>query len=292
MASGMSWMLGACALTAGSAAVLLVRCCCTVARVPRPDARLAWWIRALWRAAQPLVPVCAALCPSWLRARTGRRLASADLAVSVPAERWLAMRCVVAGLAAAPWLVASGVSSSAANALIAVIAAGGAAWLPQLWLTRRLAHRARLVDRQLPAFLDLLTVSVEAGAALTAGIRLIVERSPPGPLRNYFEQVLREIRGGRGRSEAFAVVARVHDIPALTSLATALAHGEASGMSLGNVLRAQSAQRTAERFAAAEKLAMQAPVKLLGPLILCIFPCTFVVLAVPIVFRLREAFGS
>lgn len=292
MEMGMPWLLGACALTAASATVLLARCWRAAVHVPRPDTRLPWWIRALWRPAQPFVSTCARLCPPWLRARMSRRLASADFPVPLAVDRWLAMRCVAAGLAAAMWLAASGGSFSAGNAMLAAILAGCAGWLPQLWLTRRLSQRARLVDRELPAFLDLLTVSVEAGAALTAGIRLIVDRSPPSPLRNYFEQVLREIRGGRGRSEAFAVVARVHDIPALTSLATALAHGESSGMSLGNVLRAQSSQRTSERFAAAEKLAMQAPVKLLGPLILCIFPCTFVVLAVPIVFRLREAFGS
>ena len=63
-------------------------------------------------------------------------------------------------------------------------------------------------------------------------------------------------------------------------------------MSLGSVLRAQAAQRTKERFAAAEKLALQAPVKLLGPLILCIFPCTFIVLSVPVVVRLMEVLGS
>lgn len=63
-------------------------------------------------------------------------------------------------------------------------------------------------------------------------------------------------------------------------------------MSLGGVLRAQASQRTAERFAEAEKLALQAPVKLLGPLILCIFPCTFIVLSVPVVVRLMEVLRS
>jgi tight adherence protein C len=63
-------------------------------------------------------------------------------------------------------------------------------------------------------------------------------------------------------------------------------------MSLGQILRTQSEQRTAERFARAERLAMQAPVKMLGPLIFCIFPCTFIVLAVPIVVRMLEVFRS
>ena len=133
---------------------------------------------------------------------------------------------------------------------------------------------------------------MEAGATLTAGIKLIVDRAPPGDLRHYFERVLREIRSGRPRVQAFARVAADYQSPALDSLAAALVHAESAGMSLGGVLRAQASQRTAERFAEAEKLALQAPVKLLGPLILCIFPCTFIVLSVPVVVRLMEVLRS
>jgi len=104
--------------------------------------------------------------------------------------------------------------------------------------------------------------------------------------------VLREIRGGRPRAEAFTHVAGIYGNESLTTLASALEHAESAGMSLGQVLRAQAEQRTAERFARAEKLAMQAPVKMLGPLILCIFPCTFIVIGVPIAVRLKEALGA
>ena len=107
-----------------------------------------------------------------------------------------------------------------------------------------------------------------------------------------FERVLREIRSGRTRVEALQHVARVYDSEGLTALASALLHSEGAGMSLGTLLRAQAQQRTAERHARAERLAMQAPVKLLGPLILCIFPCTFVVISVPIVVRILEATPS
>jgi tight adherence protein C len=148
------------------------------------------------------------------------------------------------------------------------------------------------IARELPSYLDLLTVCVEAGATLTAGVSQIIDGAPDSPLRRYFEHVLREVRGGQLRAHAFERVAALYAVPSLSALATALAHAESSGMSLGGILRAQGEQRIAERFARAERLAMQAPVKLLGPLILCIFPCTFVVLAVPIVVRLAEAFGS
>ncbi len=168
------------------------------------------------------------------------------------------------------------------------------AWPGSLWAihwvvcgcesTRRFLERR--IARDLPSYLDLLTVCVEAGATLTAGVNQIIEGAPDSPLRRYFEHVLREVRGGQLRAHAFERVAALYAVPSLSTLAAALGHAESSGMSLGGILRAQGQQRIAERFARAEKLAMQAPVKLLGPLILCIFPCTFVVLAVPIVVRL------
>jgi tight adherence protein C len=161
-----------------------------------------------------------------------------------------------------------------------------------LWMRNTRRSLEYQIARELPSYLDLLTICVEAGATLTAGVNQIIESAPDSPLRRYFEHVLREVRGGQLRTHAFERVAGLYAIPSLSTLAAALGHAESSGMSLGGILRAQGQQRIAERFARAERLAMQAPVKLLGPLVLCIFPCTFVVLAVPIVVRLTEAFGS
>jgi tight adherence protein C len=201
---------------------------------------------------------------------------------------WLASRLVhgMAAATAALMLAGKGFWIAATLAGIAGFTMGG------IWLRRLNLARERAISRELPAYLDLLTVCVEAGATLTAGARLIVAQAPESPLRSYFERVLREVRSGRPRAEAFAHVAEIHGVESLTTLASALAHAEGAGMSLGQILRAQSEQRTAERFARAERLAMQAPVKMLGPLIFCIFPCTFIVLAVPIVVRMLEVFRS
>jgi tight adherence protein C len=201
---------------------------------------------------------------------------------------WLAARLVHATAAAAAVVIFAGKGPWIAATLVGIAGfmMGG------IWLRRLNLARERDIARELPAYLDLLTVCVEAGATLTAGVRLIVAQAPESPLRNYFERVLREVRSGRPRAEAFAHVAEIHGVESLTTLASALAHAEGAGMSLGQILRAQSEQRTAERFARAERLAMQAPVKMLGPLIFCIFPCTFIVLAVPIVVRMLEVFRS
>jgi tight adherence protein C len=157
-----------------------------------------------------------------------------------------------------------------------------------VWLRRLTTENERRIIRELPPYLDLLTVCVEAGATLTAAVRMLVEQAAPSPLRKYFERVLREVRGGRTRSQAFVSVAESYGVESLATLASALAHAEAAGMSIGAVLRSQSEQRNSERFMRAEKLAMEAPVKMLGPLIFCIFPCTFIVLAVPIAYKLLE----
>ncbi|MCS6944210.1 MAG: type II secretion system F family protein, partial [Sutterellaceae bacterium] len=90
---------------------------------------------------------------------------------------------------------------------------------------------------------------------------------------------------GRPRIEALRDMAERLDFGPITSLVSALVQGELMGSSLGPILRAQSEQRRSERFQRAEKLAMEAPVKMLGPLILCIFPCTFIVIGFPIVVK-------
>jgi tight adherence protein C len=235
-----------------------------------------------------LAPVFAGVLTARHEQRLLRVLDANGLYPQLTPALWLASRVVHGVVAAGTTLLLVGTGSWAAAAVAgtAGILAGG------VWLHRVHLERERQITRELPAYLDLLTVCVEAGATLTAGVRLIVSQAPDTPLRSYFERVLREVRSGRPRAEAFTHVAELHGIESLTTLASALAHAEGAGMSLGQILRTQSEQRTAERFARAERLAMQAPVKMLGPLIFCIFPCTFIVLAVPIVVRMLEVFRS
>lgn len=253
----------------------------------REGARVPPVMRLLMPVALLLEPLVACLLPRSLEAARARQLDALALAPGLNASRWealcLAQGVATGGLAAAvlPWGLPAGLAGAAVGHLL-----GGA------WLKQQLQVQERRIARELPAWLDLMTVCVEAGATLGSGLRLIVAQAPPGPLRDFFERVLREVRGGRPRAQAFSHVAHIYDVESLHTLASALAHAEGSGMSLGQVLRAQAGQRTAERFARAEKLAMQAPVKMLGPLIFCIFPCTFIVIGVPIAVRLKEALGA
>jgi tight adherence protein C len=161
--------------------------------------------------------------------------------------------------------------------------AGGAA--PWFWLRSEVIARREQVIRELPMYVDMLTLALEAGGSLSVALKVATERSPDSVLRRAFLRVQGDLRAGRSRVEALRALGERLDIPAVTPLIAALIQADSSGGSLAAVLRAQSEQRLNERFALAEKRAMEAPVKMLGPLVLCIFPCTFLILAFPIVMR-------
>ncbi|MEK8046585.1 MAG: hypothetical protein CFE46_00235 [Burkholderiales bacterium PBB6] len=156
---------------------------------------------------------------------------------------------------------------------------------PDIWLNDHTKARNLAILKAMPFFLDIVTLSIEAGMNLTGGMQKAVERTKPGPLMLEINRVLRDVRAGKPRVEALRDLADRLDFAPVSSLVSALVQGELMGSSLGPVLRAQSDQRRTERFQRAEKLAMEAPVKMLGPLIMFIFPCTFIVLGFPIVMK-------
>ena len=161
--------------------------------------------------------------------------------------------------------------------------------MPELWLRDMTKTRNLKILKRLPFFLDIVTMAVEAGMNLSSALQKSVEKMPSGPLVVEINRVLREIRAGKPRTDALRDMAARLDFPAMNSLVSALVQGELMGSSIGPILRAQSEQRRTERFQRAEKLAREAPVKMLGPLTLCIFPCTFIVIGFPIVTQLLKS---
>ena len=269
--------------------------CCRLAVTRRPSAAarsgLPIWIRALLPvAAGPGRWLSPALPHVWVEGQA-RRILRCDLDLGLSVEEWIGLRMVVFGLCGVvlvPLGARAGLPPGMVGALVfpfGWIATGG-------WLKRVAARRARLVLKELPLYLDIVTLCVESGATLPAALRVAVDKSPRSPLRDVFERVLREIRLGRSRVDALVSVARLYDIECLTALSSALAQSEGAGVSLGGVLRAQSEQRAMERQLWAERCAMQAPVKMLGPLVLCVFPCTFIVIAVPVLARIFLGAGG
>lgn len=158
-------------------------------------------------------------------------------------------------------------------------------YYPILWLNDQVKKRHLQISRALPYSLDLLTLSVEAGLDFTAALAKVVEKGKAGPLREELQLVLKQLKMGKTREEGLkSMIVRV-DLPPLTTFVTALIQADKMGTSLGKVLRIQSTQMRIDRTQRAEKLAGEAPVKMLFPLIACIFPTVFMVLFGPIVFQ-------
>jgi tight adherence protein C len=172
------------------------------------------------------------------------------------------------------------------NLLWCTVAALIGLFYPQIWINDQVTRRHLLISRALPFNLDLLTLSVEAGLDFTGALAKVVEKGKTGPLRDELQLVLKQLKMGKTREEALkSMIARV-DLPALSQFVTALIQADKMGTSLGKVLRIQSTQLRIERTQRAEKLAAEAPVKMLFPLIACIFPTVFMILFGPIVFAL------
>jgi len=223
------------------------------------------------------------------REKTIRRLRKVELDYALSPQQWFASRIVYAALfGMIAWLISLWLGSRSLIFPCAALVFGF--FYLEIWLRDKIKIVEIQVLKGLPNFLDMLTLAIESGCNLTVGINIAVEKIPDSPLKRAFARLLREVRSGRTRIDALRTLEERMDISVVTSLTSALVQAEKTGASLGSVLRSQSTQRTNERFSRAEKLAMEAPVKMLGPLILCIFPCTFVVLGFPIGMKMMNAF--
>jgi tight adherence protein C len=188
---------------------------------------------------------------------------------------------VVAGIFA--WFMSDLMSVKPLGLIVTAMVLGY--FYPNLWLQEQTKKRNLKILKALPFFIDLLTLSVEAGLNLSGGLVQASTKSPAGPLNVEVNRVLREVRAGKSRIDALRAFAERLDFGPITSFVSAIIQGETTGSSLGPILRAQADQRRSERFLRAEKLAMEAPIKMLGPLIIFIFPCTFIIIGFPIVMK-------
>lgn len=252
----------------------------------------AWRLPRAWRCCRPwlgpLLPWCDRLLSWRMRAVIERAIVRAGC-------DGLVRPCEVAALSL--WMAWLGgvVAVTAAS-----LADGWRAWLPlapaacvagawpALWLRRCAARRRQRIARELPFILDLMTLCAEAGLGMHGALQQAASHGPPGPLRELLVQALCDMRAGVPRRQAMQALAARADSPPVRAWVGALAHADAQGMSLGPMLRGLATRYRAERHQRAERMAMEAPVKMLLPLIACIFPCTFIVLAFPIGYALLQ----
>lgn len=161
--------------------------------------------------------------------------------------------------------------------------------LPLLSVRDLKQKRERAIVRSLPTYLDFLTMATQAGLNMTGAIHQAVDKGPDSSLKVEFKKFLRDLRAGMPKDESFRDMDRRLEIAEISAFVTAVIQAERTGAAVGETLKIQADQRRTERFLRAEKLAMQAPVKMIFPLVAFIFPTTFIVIFYPIGIKLMEA---
>ncbi len=250
---------------------------------------LGFALKILW----PWVHVVATLSKPFVTWGTRQKLSNwvalAGLGGLWQPEHIVALRVLAGLLAAGLWLVAgffqlglSGESLLLGASVVTVFAS----YLPLHQLKRRARERQLHMLREFPFLLDMTTLCVEAGLNLQGALIQAVQHGPPGALKTELGRALSDMRAGMPRMAALRSFAERTGLPAVSQWVMAVDQADQLGMSLGPILRAQSDQRRNERFLRAEKLALEAPVKMLFPMVVCIFPCTFLVIGFPIAVKL------
>ena len=162
---------------------------------------------------------------------------------------------------------------------------------PEFWLGGRVKKRQKAVLLQIPDALDLLTISVRAGLGFDGALGKVVEKLK-GPLTEEFRRALAEIRVGKPRRDALRDIVPRTEVPALTNFIGAIIQAEQLGVSISKVLQVQSEQLRIERRQRAEEMAAKAPIKMLFPLVGCIFPSLFIVILGPALILIMINLGS
>jgi tight adherence protein C len=225
--------------------------------------------------------------------RTEKRLAQAGNPGDMKVSDWLGIKAIGAGVGASVLFILFGVlgNNISQGIILGLIGAAIGYVGPEFWLGGRVRKRQKLIVLQLPDALDLLTISVRAGLGFDAALGKVVEKMK-GPLVDEFRRALAEVRVGKARREALRDIIPRTEVPALNNFIGAIIQAEQLGVSISKVLQVQSEQLRIERRQRAEEQAAQAPIKMLFPLVGCIFPSLFVVILGPALILIMQNLGS
>src|ERR671934_613558 len=180
--------------------------------------------------------------------------------------------------------------SPSSTGFLAVLVFGAGGFIaPSFFVSMRGRRRQNQVSADLPDALDLLAVSVEAGMGFDGAVSKLTEHME-GPLIEEFELTLGEMRIGEGRSDALKKMADRVAAPEMAAFCRSIIQADQLGISLGRILRVQAADTRLKRQAAAEEKAMKAPIKMLFPLVMFIFPAMFLVILGPALLNLKGLF--
>jgi tight adherence protein C len=217
--------------------------------------------------------------------KTERRLAMAGNPGDLRVADWLGIKAIgaiigglllfflfaIVGLLGLPFLV---------GVLMGVVGAIFGYTIPEFWLGGRVKKRKKAILLMIPDALDLLTISVRAGLGFDAALSKVVEKLK-GPLSDEFRRAMAEVRVGKARRDALRDIVPRTEVAPLTNFISAIVQAEQLGVSISKVLQVQSEQLRIERRQRAEEQAAKAPIKMLFPLVGCIFPSLFIVILGP-----------
>jgi tight adherence protein C len=260
-------------------------------RIPkRVEEDLRFRDRVLAPASTRLAAIPLKLSPRTNVEAIAARLLAAGLSQRVTPTSFLAIKG--AGVVAGGFIgtLFAAVAPSAGALILPVIVGVGGFVGPDVILNSRIRARREAVRSTLPDALDLLAVSVEAGLGFDGAITKLTEHMQ-GPLVQEFGLLLSEIRMGESRQTALKNMAERVGAPELSSFVRAVVQADQLGISLGRILRVQAADTRLRRQAAAEEKAMKAPIKMLFPTVIFIFPAMFIVLLGPALMNILRVLG-
>lgn len=231
------------------------------------------------------------ILPAEKEAELGQKIAKAGIGDKVaPRELLLIKYLAAAGTAGLLWFLGGIIGKNIFQVILLGTVGLGLGWfLPDFHINRKGSARKRAIEMGLPDVLDLLTVSVEAGLGFDGALIKVVEKTK-GVLSEEFRMMLQEIKMGKPRIDALRDMSRRADVDDLSTFTGSVILADQLGISIGNILRLQSEQIRQKRRQRAEEAAMKAPIKMLIPMVLFIFPSIFLVLLGPAVIQMVNIF--
>lgn len=247
--------------------------------------------RMLKPGASRLKHVIAGLAPTAYSEGLRHKLVLAGSPRALDPDRFVLIKVLLA--VAVGCMLLGGAVIARASGLFWLVALGStvlAFFLPDAWLSNRIAARQKEIRRKLPDMLDMLTISIEAGLGFDQAISKIVRLSE-GALSRELARALQEIQAGSNRTDALRNLSKRTEVPELDTFITSIVQAEQLGIPIGQVLRTQAKEMRLTRRQRAEEQAQKTPVKIVFPLVLCILPATMIVIVGPAIISIGAAFG-
>jgi tight adherence protein C len=243
------------------------------------------------RRGRGLAALARGLTPSGTVARLDRLAATAGRPAAWPVPKLVAAKLVLAVIAGTLGAIVVAARPTVPYVLLMLVVTGVSYYVPELLLKSRGQERQQGIGLELADTLDQMTIAVEAGLGFESAMAR-AGRNGKGPLAEELVRTLQDIAVGQPRRDAYLALADRTGVPDLRRFIAAVVQADAYGVSIADVLRTQAQEMRLKRRQRAEEKAMQIPVKVIFPLILCILPTLFIVLLGPAALDIVEVFSG